>query len=115
MEEVADIVYLLISITLTIAGFYAFHKSTAPKTSSSSAKTSPYSCGEDLPPERIPVKVTLFKYVCLFVVIDVSVMLIAFSFNPLPDVYRSLIRGLLSAYCLTLFSVLVATVGWNAG
>jgi NADH:ubiquinone oxidoreductase subunit 4 (subunit M) len=55
-----------------------------PRAVKSEGKLAPYACGENLPPGRVPVRVTLYKYICFFVVVDVTAMLLAFSLLPLP-------------------------------
>lgn len=107
MEEVA---FLLLAAISAVAAAYAFHRRFAPKTVKSEGKLAPYACGENLPPERVPVRVTLYKYICFFVVVDVTAMLLAFSFLPLPPAERAFERSFLLAYCAVLVAALVSSV-----
>jgi len=107
VEEVA---YLLLAALSAVAAAYAFHKRFAPRAVKSEGKLAPYACGENLPPERVPVRITLYKYVCFFVVVDVTTMLLAFSLLPLPPAEHSAARSFLLAYCAALVSALLASV-----
>jgi NADH:ubiquinone oxidoreductase subunit 3 (subunit A) len=104
VEEVA---YLLLATLSAVAAAYAFHRRYAPR---SGRKLAPYACGEDLPPERVPVRVTLYKYICLFVVTDVTAMLLAFSLLPLPPAERATARVLVLAYCAVLVLAIARSV-----
>lgn len=107
MEEV---VYLLFAAVSAVVAAYAFHRRFASRGDKSVGKLAPYACGEDLPPERVPVRVTLYKYICLFVVTDVTALLLAFSLLPLPPAERATARVLVLAYCLVLVLAIVRSV-----
>jgi NADH:ubiquinone oxidoreductase subunit 3 (subunit A) len=107
VEEVA---YLLLATLSAVAAAYAFHRRYAPRSGRGAGKLAPYACGEDLPPERVPVRVTLYKYICLFVVTDVTAMLLAFSLLPLPPAERATARVLVLAYCAVLVLAIARSV-----
>lgn len=111
MEEIA---YLLTSIAVVLAVFYAIHRLLAPRSREGEGGRTPYACGEDLPPERIPFTVVFYKYVCLFTVTDVVAMLLAFAFSSTYSLESSALQYSVLTYCLTLIVVLLSTVGWDA-
>jgi len=88
---------VVVSALALIAGAYAFHRLTAPRAPKSREKLLPYACGELLPLERISVRVRLFKYACLFLVVDIVSLLLAFVVGDAAP-YHELIRYLATAY-----------------
>jgi len=64
----------LIAVTI-----YAIGGKIAPKTSSSKNKLAPYACGEDFPPEKVPISIHVFDFAALFMVFDVIALIIALS------------------------------------
>jgi NADH:ubiquinone oxidoreductase subunit 3 (subunit A) len=69
-------------IALFAAGvIYAIGGKIAPQLSKSPEKLSLYACGEDLPPEKVPVSIQMFDYAALFMVFDVIAMTIVLSWG----------------------------------
>lgn len=105
-----ELAVLLAASGALLLGAYTLHKLMAPRPCEDKLKRAPYACGEELPPERVPVKLLLFKYVCLFLVVDVTALLFAFAAGSLPPVERSIARLLITAYGLVLIvSILMAS------
>jgi len=72
----------------------------APKPPKSRDKLSMYACGERLPFQRLRITVTLYKYLIYFVIVDSSVLLMAFA---------SLAVGTMSPYPLLMYLLTVLT------
>ncbi|MEM1509748.1 MAG: NADH-quinone oxidoreductase subunit A [Thermofilaceae archaeon] len=110
MDGVVGLAMLLAATGALLLGAYALHRLIAPRPREDKLKRAPYACGEELPPERIPVKLLLFKYVCLFLVVDVTALLFAFAAGPLPPAEQSVARFLITAYGLVLIiAILMAS------
>ncbi|MGF3499209.1 MAG: NADH-quinone oxidoreductase subunit A [Candidatus Methanosuratincola sp.] len=45
------------------------------------AKLQPYACGEQLPPERVPVSIHMFDFAAFFLIFDVIAIILIFSFS----------------------------------
>jgi len=60
---------------------YAIGGKIAPPLSRSPGKLSTYACGENLPPEKVPVSIQMFDYAALFMVFDVIAMTIILSWG----------------------------------
>ena len=108
MAGLVELTLLTLALAVFIAGAYALHRKAAPRPKDSRWKRAPYACGESLPPEKVPVKVQLFKYVCLFLVFDVTALLFATAVAPLPPLERVTVRLLLLAYGVTLVTAVLA-------
>jgi len=45
------------------------------------AKLQPYACGEQLPPEQVPVSIHMFDFAAFFLIFDVIAIILIFSFS----------------------------------
>lgn len=45
------------------------------------AKLQPYACGEELPPEQVPVSIHMFDFAAFFLIFDVISIVLIFSFS----------------------------------
>lgn len=58
------------------------------------AKLQPYACGEELPPEQVPVSIHMFDFAAFFLIFDVISIVLIFSFSTsnflLPIAYLAL-------------------------
>ena len=71
------IAFLLI---VTAAAFvYELGRRAAPKTVQTEGERSVYACGEKVTYSRLKINVPLYRYLIYFVILDSSVMLIAFA------------------------------------
>jgi NADH:ubiquinone oxidoreductase subunit 3 (subunit A) len=61
------------------AVLYAVGGRISPPSKGSKGKSSPYACGEDLPPIKTSLSVKLFNYAALFLVLDVISIMLALS------------------------------------
>lgn len=68
-------------VSLAVAGaIYALGSFIAPKPRSTRRdKYRPYACGQEVPAERLPVVVWLFKFATAFMVVDVAAFLFILS------------------------------------
>ena len=68
-------------------------------------KSLPYSCGEKVPAEKVPISIHMFEFAAVFLVFDVVAILLIFSFGStsvlLPVIYISL--AALALYSLPVF------------
>lgn len=72
----------IIAFILSLASaavIYALGGRIAPPGKEGKGKTSPYACGEDLPPIKTSLSVKLFNYAALFLVLDVISIMLALS------------------------------------
>ncbi len=53
----------------------------AGKDHQKSAKLQPYACGEQLPPEQVPVSIHMFDFAAFFLIFDVISIILIFSFS----------------------------------
>ncbi len=73
------VVFILAAFSAGV--IYAIGGKIAPPVSKSTGKLSQYACGENLPPERVPVSIEIFDYAALFMVFDVIAMTIVLSWG----------------------------------
>jgi len=71
------VVFLL--ILAVSAAMYLLGRLWAPKPRKSEEKSSMYACGERMRPVKVKITVTLYKYLIYFVIIDSSVLIMAFA------------------------------------
>jgi NADH:ubiquinone oxidoreductase subunit 3 (subunit A) len=67
---------LILSATLVI---YALGRRVAPKPTPTDAEQSVYACGEKILYPKLRLNISLYKYLIYFVILDSSVLLIAFA------------------------------------
>jgi NADH:ubiquinone oxidoreductase subunit 3 (subunit A) len=67
---------LILSATFII---YALGRRAAPKPAQTDAQRTVYACGEKISYSRLRVNVSLYKYLIYFVILDSSVLLLAFG------------------------------------
>jgi len=67
---------LILCVTLTI---YALGRRAAPKPVQTDAGRSVYACGENVTYSKPRINVSLYKYLIYFVILDSSVLLLAFG------------------------------------
>lgn len=77
MIEEAFIAFILIFISAM--AIYTLGKRSAPKTTISENAQSSYACGEKVSFFGLKINVSLYKYLIYFVVVDSSVLVLAFS------------------------------------
>ena len=58
---------------------YYLGRRAAPKTTQTEAQRTPYACGEKVTFPKLKVNVSLYKYLIFFVVLDSSVLLLAYA------------------------------------
>ena len=58
---------------------YLLGRLKAPKTSRNREKTSMYACGETFRSRRLAINITLYKYLVYFIILDSSVLIMAFA------------------------------------
>jgi len=68
-----------ILIVAAAAFVYALGRRAAPKTVQTVGERSVYACGEKVAYPKLKVNVSLYKYLIYFVILDSSVLLIAFA------------------------------------
>jgi NADH:ubiquinone oxidoreductase subunit 3 (subunit A) len=73
----AGIALLLIISVATI--IYLWGRHTSPKTFQTEGERASYACGERVSFPKLKVNVSLYKYLIYFVVLDSSIVLIAFA------------------------------------
>ena len=103
----APVIAFVASLVIAVI-LYAIGGSIAPKPKSSSkAKYQPYACGQEVPPERVPMTIWLYKFAMAFVVVDVVSFLFILSMGtPLVTPLRELIL----IYGMLLLIALVALI-----
>ena len=82
----AIIAFALIAASASIV--YLLGRRAAPKPAQSAAELSAYACGEKVTFPNLKVNVSLYKYLIYFVILDSSVLLLAFgtlNFGPLAN------------------------------
>ena len=58
---------------------YLLGRRAAPKTAQTDAQRTPYACGEKVTFPKLKVNVSLYKYLVFFIVLDSSVILLAYA------------------------------------
>ena len=58
---------------------YLFGRRAAPKPDQTAAQRSSYACGEKVTYPKLQINVSLYKYLIYFVILDSSVLLLAFA------------------------------------
>ncbi len=74
-----EAVVAFILITVASSLIYVMGRRASPKPAQTENATSTYACGERAPVQKQRITVTLSKYLIYFVVLDSSVLLIAFA------------------------------------
>ncbi len=93
-------------LSLVVAGvLYAIGGSIAVKSKRSLGKFKPYACGQDVPAERVPVVMWLFKFATAFLVIDVVAYLFILSMGA---PFVSPMRELILVYAIVTLIALIA-------
>jgi len=102
------ILELLIAFALVLAAgalIYALGRAKSPKTKGSENQEGSYACGEKVVFHRLSLNISLYKFLVYFIVVDSSVLLVAFAS------FASLSLDLaVPLFLLYLCMVLVATV-----
>lgn len=93
IDELVTSPLTIFILSLIVAGIlYIIGGSIAVKSKHSLNKSKPYACGQDIPAERTPVAIWLFKFATAFLVIDIVVYLLILSMGaPLVSPVRELI------------------------
>jgi len=76
------IIEALIAFVLILSAsclIYLFGRRVAPKPTQTDSQRSTYACGEKVTYPKLQVNVSLYKYLIYFVVLDSSVLLLAFA------------------------------------
>ena len=66
-------------ILLSVAVIYQLGRRAAPKTVQTDAQRTAYACGEKVAYPKLKINVSLYKYLIYFVVLDSSVLLLAYA------------------------------------
>jgi NADH:ubiquinone oxidoreductase subunit 3 (subunit A) len=97
--EVAAAFILILAVSFLI---YTFGRWLSPKSRSRGISNSTYACGEDATFPGLRISVSLYRYLVYFVILDSSVLLIAFASlapsaaNPVLFVFYLLMMGISS-------------------
>ncbi|RLF99969.1 MAG: hypothetical protein DRN49_03600 [Thaumarchaeota archaeon] len=91
---------LAIALTIILL-IYLFGRAISPTSPKSKDKLMPYACGENFPPARSPVRLLLFNFAALFMVLDVIALFLAFTIG-IPPVYKPEIISLILIYGIIL-------------
>ncbi len=75
MEPIVAFILIVAAATF----IYVIGRRAGPKPAQSESELSMYACGENVPPQRIKVNVSLYKFLIYFVIFDSSVLLLAFA------------------------------------
>lgn len=95
-------------LSLIVAGIlYIVGGSIAVKSKRSPNKSKPYACGQDVPAERTPVIIWLFKFATAFLVIDVVAYLFILSMGAS---FASPVRELILVYSVVTLIALITLV-----
>lgn len=76
------ILELLIAFTLVLAAaslIYAIGRAKSPKTKTNENEASSYACGEKVIFRRLSLNISLYKFLVYFIIVDSSVLLVAFA------------------------------------
>ncbi|HME54507.1 MAG TPA: NADH-quinone oxidoreductase subunit A [Candidatus Lokiarchaeia archaeon] len=76
------ILELLIAFTLVLAAaflIYAIGRAKSPKTKGNENQESSYACGEKVIFRRLSLNISLYKFLVYFIIVDSSVLLVAFA------------------------------------
>ena len=92
--ELAIAFAIAIIVTLII---YLFGRAISPTPPKSKDKLMPYACGENFPPARSPIRLLLFNFATLFMVLDVIALFLAFTIG-IPPAYKHEIIPLILIY-----------------
>jgi len=76
---------------------YLFGRAISPTPPKSKDKLMPYACGESFPPARSPVRLLLFNFAALFMVLDIIALFLAFTIG-IPPVYKPQLISLILVY-----------------
>jgi len=79
MSDALTVIIAFIVCLLTSAFLYLLGRKIAPRGKESDEKVTPYACGEDYPVEYIQYYIHWFYYAVFFTILEVAVMLVAFS------------------------------------
>lgn len=104
------LVVTIVAALVVALSAYALHRRIAPNPPKSPDKLAPYACGEYLPPERVPIRVLFFKYACLFLILDVVALLLAFTLGSPPPPQREVVKYLALTYGLVALAAIALAV-----
>ncbi len=66
---------------LAAALIYMCGRSGGKNAGETGAKLQPYACGEELPPEQVPISIHMFDFAAFFLIFDVISIVLIFSFS----------------------------------
>ncbi|MEM2849084.1 MAG: NADH-quinone oxidoreductase subunit A [Candidatus Bathyarchaeia archaeon] len=99
---------IVFMLSLVVAGIlYIVGGSIAVKSKRNPNKSKPYACGQDVPAERTPVIIWLFKFATAFLVIDVVAYLFILSMGAS---FASPVRELILVYSVVTLIALITLV-----
>ncbi len=111
LELIASPAFAFLISILTALSIYLFGKMIAPPFRPNKDKVAPYACGEYFPPRIIPMRILFFQYAVLFLIFDITSMIIIFSMGVPPlDPFRLNIIYLVSLYVLVALLALYVSV-----
>jgi NADH:ubiquinone oxidoreductase subunit 3 (subunit A) len=76
---IVESVLAFVLIVCSALVIYALGRRGAPKTTQTEVERSVYACGEKIAYPKLRVNVSLYKYLIYFVILDSSVLLLAFG------------------------------------
>ncbi|MCW4009051.1 MAG: NADH-quinone oxidoreductase subunit A [Candidatus Bathyarchaeota archaeon] len=76
---IIESIVAFVLITSAASLVYLLGRRAAPKPAQSDAERSAYACGENITFPKLRVNVSLYRYLIYFVVLDSSVLLLAFA------------------------------------
>lgn len=100
MAVLTDMVFAFILVLAASFLIYIFGWLLSPKSVKNKDKEASYACGEKANFRKVKIILSLYKYLIYFVILDSSVLLIAFA---------SLFSSTLNFLCLLLYLVLALT------
>lgn len=99
----SPIIIFIFSFLITLI-IYILSGKIAPNPPKTEDKISSYACGENIPPEKVPIVIHLFDYAALFMVFDIIAMILVLSMGfPIENPFRPILLILTSIYCFLLF------------
>jgi len=108
ISELAGGLITVFILSLIVAGvLYAIGGLIGVKPKRSPSKSKPYACGQDVPAERTPVVIWLYKFATAFLVIDVVAYLFVLSMGA---PFVSPVRELIIMYSVVTLIALITIV-----
>lgn len=72
---------LVIFVLAILASLAVYFSGRRANSNGDAEKIKPYACGEDMPPEQVPVSIHMFDFAAFFLVFDVIAIVLIFSYG----------------------------------